>query len=180
MKLPNHTSLKEWSTVIDALGRGEQILLIRKGGIADPTFGVEAERFYLFPTYFHSGSDEAPRPVVVTHWAEVVKTWRVRELERLSALEPFTIMDRSNLHTRYRFRADQALHVLAVRAWRLPEPVTIALKPEYAGCRSWVSIDDEIDVEGSVPALSESELARRIEEVASVLELVRSQSSAEH
>lgn len=170
MKLPNHTSLKEWSTVIDALGRGEQILLIRKGGIADPTFGVEAERFYLFPTYFHSGSEGARQSVMITHWAEVVKTWRVRELERLYALESFTIMNRENLDIRYRFREDQALHVLAVRAWRLPKPVTIAVTPEYAGCRSWVSIDDEIDVDGSTPALSEEELARRIAEVGQVLD----------
>ncbi len=170
MKLANHTSLKEWSTVIDALGRGEQILLIRKGGIADPTFGVEAERFYLFPTFFHTGSGEPPESVRISHWAEVVKTWRVRDLELLYALEPFTIMDRANLDTRYRFREDQALHVLAVRAWRLPQPVTIALKPEYAGCRSWVSIDDEIDVEGSVPALSEDVLVDRISQVAGVLD----------
>jgi len=173
MKLPNHTSLKEWSTVIDALGRGEHMLLIRKGGIADPTFGVEAERFYLFPTYFHSGSGAPPQSVLISHWAEVVKTWRVRDLDLLYALEPFTVMDRANLDTRYRFREDQALHVLAVRAWRLPQPVTIALTPEYAGCRSWVSIDDEIDVDGSSPALSESELARRIEEVGNVLDRER-------
>ena len=32
-KLPNHTALKEWASVIAALGRGEQIILIRKGGI---------------------------------------------------------------------------------------------------------------------------------------------------
>ena len=169
MKLPNHTSLKEWSTVIDALGRGEHMLLIRKGGIADPTFGVEAERFYLFPTFFHSSSAEPPQSVVISHWAEVVKTWRVRDLELLYALEPFTVMERANLDTRYRFREDQALHVLAVRAWRLPQPVTIALKPEYAGCRSWVSIDDEIDVDGSVAALSEDALADRISQVARVL-----------
>ena len=42
-KLPNHTALKEWASAIDALGRGAQVILIRKGGIADPTFGVEAE-----------------------------------------------------------------------------------------------------------------------------------------
>ena len=58
MKLPNHTTLKEWSTVIDALSRGEQVILIRKGGIADPKFGVEADRFYLYPTYFHQQKSE--------------------------------------------------------------------------------------------------------------------------
>lgn len=164
-KLPNHTSLKEWSSVIDALGRGEQILLIRKGGIADPKFGVEAERFYLFPTYFHTGSSEPPDAVTITHWAEVVKTWRVRDLDLLYALEPFTVMDRQNLDIRYRFREDQALHIMAVRAWRLHQPATIAVTPEYGGCRSWVSVDDEIDIDGSVVVLSEAELQRKIDEV---------------
>ncbi|MGA8809444.1 MAG: DUF1802 family protein [Thermoanaerobaculia bacterium] len=29
-KIPNHTALKEWASIIDALGRGAQIVLIRK------------------------------------------------------------------------------------------------------------------------------------------------------
>ena len=59
-KLPNHTALKEWASAIAALGRGDQVILIRKGGIADPKFGLEAKRFYLFPTNFHEGEDSRP------------------------------------------------------------------------------------------------------------------------
>ncbi|HEV7922137.1 MAG TPA: DUF1802 family protein, partial [Thermoanaerobaculia bacterium] len=73
-KLADHTALKEWSTVIDALGRGEQIILIRKGGIADPKFGLEADRFYLYPTFFHNADGAVPESVTITHWAEAVKT----------------------------------------------------------------------------------------------------------
>ena len=87
-KLPNHTSLKEWANVIEALGRGEEIILIRKGGIADPHFGVEADRFYLYPTFFHQAEGAEPRDVTITHWCEVVKTWRVDDLETLYRLEP--------------------------------------------------------------------------------------------
>lgn len=163
MKLPDHTALKEWSTIIEALGRGEQIILIRKGGIADPKFGVEADRFYLYPTFFHDADGFVPETVTITHWAEVARTWRVREgLERL---EPLTIMDRASLETRYRFRADQALHVIAVRAYRLPEPVTIPQKEAYLGCRSWVSLDEEIEIDGSTPALGEDALVAKIGEV---------------
>jgi hypothetical protein len=165
MKLPNHTALKEWSSVIDALGRGEHVLLIRKGGIADPDFGVEADRFYLYPTYFHTGSNEPPNEVAITHWAEVVRTWRIRDAALLERLAPFTIVDSENLITRYKFRADQALHLIAVRAFRLPHPVTIQVTPEYAGCRSWVSLDDEIDVDGSTAVLGEAELAAKVEAI---------------
>lgn len=169
-KLPNHTSLKEWANAIDALGRGEQVILIRKGGIADPSFGVEAERFYLYPTYFHQ-PDAAPAggSVAITHWCEVARTWRVRELDALSALEPHVVFPRDVLETRYRFRADQALHVIGVRAFALPHAVTIEAKPEYAGCRSWVSVDDEIAIDGSVQVLREDELQVKLDAIAAVL-----------
>src|SRR5438874_7315937 len=161
MKLPNHTALKEWSTVIDALGRGEQVILIRKGGIADPAFGLEAERFYLYPTFFHQQQGE-PSEVTITHWCEVVRTWRVTDLEALHRLESLVVLPREVLETRYRFRSDQALHVIGVRTFALARLRTIAVKPEYLGCRSWVSVDDEIDIDGSVMVLSDAQLEHRL------------------
>ena len=168
-KLPNHTALKEWANAIEALGRGEQVILIRKGGIADPKFGVEAERFYLYPTYFHQPEQAHDDGVAITHWCEVARTWRVRELDALYRLEPHVVFPRDVLETRYRFRADQALHVIGVRTFALPHAVTIAAKPEYAGCRSWVSVDDEIDIDGSTPVLREDELQAKLDAIRSTL-----------
>lgn len=168
-KLPNHTALKEWASAIEALGRGEQVILIRKGGIADPTFGVEAEKFYLFPTYFHQVEPPATATVSITHWCEVVQTWRIRELELLRALEPFVVFPRATLEERYRFRPDQALHVIGVRVWRLPSMQSIAPKSEYAGCRSWVSVDEEIAIDGSEAVLSDEALAAKLADVAAAL-----------
>src|ERR1051326_1262404 len=136
-KLPNHTALKEWSSVIDALGRGDQVILIRKGGIADPKFGVEAERFYLYPTFFHQQQSE-PEEVTITHWCEVVRHWRGNDLETLHRLHARVAMWRETLETRYRFRPDQALHVIGVRVFSLARLRAIRVKPEYLGCRSWV------------------------------------------
>lgn len=169
-KLPNHTALKEWSNVVGALGRGEQILLIRKGGIADPDFGVEAERFYLYPTYFHQGEAEARPSVTVTHWCEVVRTWPVTEREALERLEPLVALPRETLEARYRFRPDQALYVIAVRTWELARPAQVAYREAYGGCRSWISVDEEIDVDGSRPVLDEAVLHARIGDVAATLE----------
>lgn len=169
-KLPNHTALKEWSNVIAALGEGVQVILIRKGGIADPAFGVEAERFYLYPTYFHQGESEN-RPVVeVTHWCEVVRTWSVTDLELLNGLEPLVIMPRETLHARYRFRPDQAVFVIAVRVWRLPGPAEVRFVETYAGCRSWISVEEEISVEGSTQVLAEPELQTKVAAVEAVLQ----------
>jgi hypothetical protein len=162
-KLPNHTALKEWSNVVAALGRGEQVVLIRKGGIADPSFGVEAERFYLYPTYFHQGESDSRASVAIAYWCEVVRTWRVREAEELARLESEVVLPRETLDLRFRFRPDQALYVIAVRTFALPAPVEIAFRESYAGCRSWISIDDEIDITGSRAVLGERELAPRID-----------------
>ena len=157
-KIANHTALKEWASVIDALGSGAQIVLIRKGGLADQSFGVEAQRFYLFPTNYHDAGGAESTHVPITHWAEVVKTWQIRDAAMLPRLEALTILDSAAIETRYRFRPDQAINVIAVRAYRLPNPADVVMKPEYSGCRSWVSIDEEIDIDGSVAALSNDAL----------------------
>jgi hypothetical protein len=168
-KLPNHTALKEWASAIAALGRGEQVILIRKGGIADPKFGLESDRFYLFPTNFHEGGGQPPTAVPITHWCEVVRTWEVRDLDALLRLEPQVVFDRSTLETRYRFRPEQSLHVIAVRTFALPHPATVPMTARYEGCRSWVSLDEEIDIDGSQPVLSEDQLQKRIEAVSATL-----------
>lgn len=168
-KLPNHTALKEWSTVIDALGRGDQVILIRKGGIADPKFGVEAERFYLYPTYYHQPGADEPESVTITHWCEVVRVWTIRELAMLERLEPLVVMPRETLETRYRFRPDQALHVLAVRAFALAKPAPIVVRPEYGGCRCWISIDEEVEIDSSTPVLGEIGFQARVESVEALL-----------
>lgn len=166
-KLPNHTALKEWASVIDALGRGDQVILIRKGGLADPHFGLEADRFYLFPTNYHDESGN--RPLQITHWVEVVRTWKVTDIETLHRLEPRVIFDRATLDTRFKFRADQAINVIAVRVFRLASPAAIANRAEYDGCRSWVSIEEEIDIDGSTPALDAEALQARVEEIDALL-----------
>ncbi|HEX8410265.1 MAG TPA: DUF1802 family protein [Thermoanaerobaculia bacterium] len=162
-KLANHTALKEWSNVVAALGRGGQIVLIRKGGIADPSFGLEAERFYLYPTYFHQGESEARPSVTVTHWCEVVRTWSVRDEESLARLAPEVVLPYDTLEARYRFRPDQALYVIAVRTYALAQPAEVRFRDEYGGCKSWVSVDEEIPIDGSTPVLQEAELQARID-----------------
>ncbi|HEX8252556.1 MAG TPA: DUF1802 family protein [Thermoanaerobaculia bacterium] len=168
-KLANHTALKEWSNVVAALGRGEQILLMRKGGIADPSFGVEAERFYLYPTYFHQGESETRPVVTITHWCEVVRTWSVTDLEALERLAPLVVMPWDALETRYRFRPDQALYVIAVRTWELARQTQVEFRESYGGCRSWISVDDEIDVTGSRPVLTDRELDAKLSAIDALL-----------
>lgn len=185
-KIPNHSSLKEWAAVTAAIESGEQVILVRKGGIADPRFGVEAEKFHLLPTFLHQREKQfRPEHVHYFHetdtqldgdaqipvrvWCEVAKTFQIAELDRLLALEPFVIFTEETILERFSFRPDQAVHVIAVRAYRLPQAVAIVNKAEYAGCRSWVSVDEEIDVTGSVPVLDDEAFAERLSEIEQAL-----------
>lgn len=46
--------LKEWGAAIHGLLDGRQTVLLRKGGIHEKRFAVDAEQFVLFPTVVHS------------------------------------------------------------------------------------------------------------------------------
>ena len=52
-------ALKEWDVVCEALGSGRQVIVIRKGGIAEGTGGLRFahEEFVLLPTFFHQQSE---------------------------------------------------------------------------------------------------------------------------
>ena len=46
---------KEWALICEALGHGEQSIILRKGGIAEGRAGFQFKHddFFLFPTLFH-------------------------------------------------------------------------------------------------------------------------------
>ena len=48
-------ALKEWAVVVSAMDRGEQVLLLRKGGISEDgkDFRVVHPEFLLYPTFEH-------------------------------------------------------------------------------------------------------------------------------
>ena len=55
MQVSCEIAFREWAPVVDALGRGEQIIILRKGGIRENRgeFLVDHREFWLFPTQFH-------------------------------------------------------------------------------------------------------------------------------
>jgi len=93
----------------------------------------------------------------------------VRDAEVLHRLAPLVAMPREALDARYRFRPDQALHIIGVRTFALARAAEVVFRDEYAGCRSWLSVDEEIDVERSIPVLSAADLQARLATVDSLL-----------
>jgi hypothetical protein len=50
--------LKDWAIVCEAMGCGQQCVIVRKGGIAEGRngFAFRYPEFFLFPTFFHEQS----------------------------------------------------------------------------------------------------------------------------
>ena len=48
-----------------------------------------------------------------------------------------------------------------VRGYRLNEPVTIDNTPAYAGCKSWVPLDEAVATGDAVPAIDDEAYAAR-------------------
>jgi hypothetical protein len=106
-----------------------------------------------------------------------VGSWSVQDAALLDALEPLVVLPRETLDARYRFRPDQALYVIAVRTWQLAEPVDVRFREEYGGCRSWISVDEEIDTDGSWPVISDALLQAKLDAIRSMLAAGSSQET---
>ncbi|HEX3869165.1 MAG TPA: DUF1802 family protein, partial [Pirellulales bacterium] len=65
-------AFKEWAVVCRALARGQQTVILRKGGIVEEggKFAPDHSEFLLFPTYLHQGPENVI-PAVRPWLAEV-------------------------------------------------------------------------------------------------------------
>ncbi len=172
-------ALKEWAVTVQALARGRQVILLRKGGIHEKRFDTEYRSFFLYPTYehqrrelikpqFHADLEETLRDVpppdtlTVSYWAEAAELYELREEEQVAALSPHFIWTEDYALRRLHWRPKQPLTLMLVRLYRLPRPVSLPVLPEYAGCFSWVDLPAEaLSLEGATPVLSDAEFEDR-------------------
>jgi hypothetical protein len=177
-------ALKEWAVVIEALRRGEQIVLLRKGGIHEKggRFRLEHERFVLFPTREHekrellapealekyrdvldAGESEEGRTLRFAAWAELADAVELGDAERAYRLRGYHVWNDAYVRMRIEYRPRQPLYAAFLRVHRLARPVEHPRVPRYAGCRSWVDLEAAIDVGGSEPVLEESKFRAELE-----------------
>jgi hypothetical protein len=181
-------ALKEWAVVCRALEAGRQSVLLRKGGIIEETrdFRLVERRFLLYPTYehqdlgsvqeayrdwFHRTLEDQPPPDVVriSAWAEVTDLFLTHDMEALLALSDHYAWSEDYIRMRMAYKPRKPMNVVVVRAFRLPRPVDIPVLEHFAGCKSWVPLEEPLSLDGSAPVLEEADHRRRVEELASVL-----------
>ena len=173
MKTPITTThaLKEWAVTVDALGRGETIMLLRKGGIREEGkhFRVAHDEVLLYPTYEHQQpallkpayADEVqpvasgwhPTSVPLHSWARITDIFQVTAPETVEALLPFHVWNAQFATERLGWKPRHPMYVLLLRAYRLAAPCEIAYHTAYGGCTSWIDLVEPLDVNGMQPVL---------------------------
>lgn len=171
--------LKEWAVLCLALAEGRQIILLRKGGIADPegAFDVAHRRFWLLPTYVHQQQEgivpeylplleqvrqqRPPQGILHLHlFAELVAVHHLSTLDQAQSLAGLHGLSQETVQARFHYR-QPGLFVLALRVFRLPAPLELPEPAHLAGCKSWAALGRKVIVDGAFPVLSDEAFTAR-------------------
>ena len=172
-------AFKEWQAIVGALVAGEQVIILRKGGIAEEhgTFTVAAPRFWLFPTAFHAQREKtkpsmhryfAPGPsgaanrIELPAYADVVQARFLSHWSDVARLDGFHGWTESTVRDRFHGAAPPGLHVLVVRVHRLHTPVAIDVTPAMGGCKSWTDVPPAFADHPASPVLDDATFAARV------------------
>ncbi|HEV2805098.1 MAG TPA: DUF1802 family protein [Chthoniobacterales bacterium] len=163
---------KEWALVCEALGRGEQSILLRKGGIAEGRkgFGFRHSEFFLFPTFFHEQIGKVRTPdaqipaaregeIDLRYFAKLEASAEIISWPAAAALEPFHILEESVVRERFEYKG-AGLHAAFVRVFRLEPAWKLADEPRYGGCKSWIDLPDCPAETRFEPVLSDREFQK--------------------
>lgn len=157
-------ALKEWSIICKALEDGNQTILLRKGGILEYQKGFEIRQksFLLFPTLEHQAEEylqskylqtydlllrgnksediqNKANTVLVLARIEAIQEFHNHEL--LPKLEKYHIWNEKYVNMRMNYNPKKPMNALLLRIYKLSQPISIDVNPEWAGCKSWIDIE---------------------------------------
>ena len=174
-------AFKEWAVVVDALLRGRQIIILRKGGLIEGPggFQIEHPEFLLFPTLFHQQRESVlteaqarfdqifhslpgPEVVRIECYARVEGWKRLESLAEARALRGMHILREDVIKERFDWGRGKHIHVLAVRIFRLASPVELPMRESYGGCKSWVELAEDITTVDARAVLEDAAFAAQL------------------
>jgi len=181
-------ALKEWAVVVEAIREGRQILLLRKGGLHEKRgrFAAAAGEFLFFPTFEHQEPDllkpaEARRsahllspaaeegPLRLETLGSIEENIVLGEPTRARRLSDHHVFGEEYVEMRIRYKLERPLHLLLIRAWVLPAALEVPRLARYAGCRSWVDLEEAVPTAGAREALAEEAFRTRAAAVKALL-----------
>ena len=187
MEITTSYALKEWAIAINALETGKTIMLLRKGGIHEKggSFRVAHNRVLLYPTYEHQKtfmlktdySNQVvpvtpgwrPESVKITSYAEITHILPVSDELIVNTLFPFHIWSEQFVCDRQKWKPQEPLFVLLLRAYKLPVEQLVTYHQRYGGCKSWIDLNESISLEAAKPALSENVYSQLVAQICEII-----------
>ena len=173
-------AFKEWEGIVAALGQGAQIIILRKGGIAEGRSGFKPAhpRFWLFPTRFHEQWERTKpelrrlvpaasesKEIALDYFAQVTDAVYLESWSQVARLDGDHFWGEEILHERFDYQArpgmTAGLHLLVVRVWRINLPHRLPPSPAYDGCKSWIDVPADWAGDIAVPVVPPEEFATR-------------------
>ena len=181
-------AFKEWAIVVDALGRGDQIIVLRKGGLSEGPggFQVEHPQFLFFPTLFHQQRKSVlsaaqsrfdriapyfpPASRLRLEFFANVVSWQ--SLDSLAAAERLRgqhIWREEVIAERFDWGKSKNIFAIACRVHRLRSPVELPMLGGYDGCKSWVELERDIATDSGTPVLGDQSFAAKLNQFQSAV-----------
>jgi hypothetical protein len=177
--------LKEWDVLCRSLAEGRQIFILRKGGIIekDGGFTLQSREFVLLPTHEHQNSldvkpafqellrpgpgPEGPFDVMGAARAEDIRPVTPRQAARLL---PFSIWTEAFLEKRVAYQPSLPLYLVTLRVFSQPRASRVPADARYAGCVSWVVLNEPVSAAGFSPVLPDADFDGRRRELLALLD----------
>lgn len=170
-------AFKEWTVIVEALGHGGQIAILRKGGIAEGRqgFQIKHDRFWLFPTQYHQQLDKTKaaaaayagklqpeiKAISLQYFAEITDVRYLETEAQLTAVDDQHLWKNEIITERFNYGGETGLHLIVVRIHALPEPVVLQPDASYDGCKSWIEVPVDFTSKPTQPVLGDAEFQKR-------------------
>lgn len=183
MQPTNLLALKEWAVIVQALATGQQVLLLRKGGLYERhgQFSVEPNEFFLFPTYVHQMEQGvvhdaasarqaalAARPsddqLALSYYATVENVQWLASRTQVSTLTGLHWWTEETIEKRFTYKSP-GLYLFVLRVYQLPHTHVVPLLKRYASCRSWVELEQTLSTEGALPVMTDAAFAAQVQDI---------------
>jgi len=116
-----------------------------------------------------AGPIPQPDRVRIRAWAELAGHFTITDPRIVDALSPFYVWSTDYAEKRLAWKRFHPLHVLLLRTYRIPRPVTVRVKDGYGGCRSWLELQRDLPFEGT-PVLSDDEFERATATISAIVD----------
>ncbi len=129
--------------------------------------GVWSESEPTPQAMLRDGEITQPDRVRIRAWAEVAACFTITDRRSVDALSPFYVWTTDYPEKRLAWARRHPLHVILLRTYRIPRPVTVKVRDDYQGRQSWLELTRDLPFEGT-PVLSDEEFERAYEEITAI------------